>query len=214
MSGDKTVRAKLRDAMAEMGNPTKSKTANVPTKNGGKYQYKYTTLVEVLGIVRPALQSAGLDLMQSVGFTESGLTLRTSVFDDDSELVLDERPMKQCADPQDFGSYETYMRRYALVTAFGLGAEDDDGQRAHQASYQPRKSEHKQSDSSRVAGGVSALMEVSERIKQLTGVSPWTRDTLKPILEPLSDAEKVAWLEKSYTDAKRQLEAAAGGRSA
>lgn len=189
-----TLSAKLRAAMAEMDNPTKSKTANVPTRNGGKYQYKYTTLVEVLGIVRPALQGNGLDLKQSVCFSDNGLILRTSVFDDDGEVVLDERPMKQSQDPQDFGSYETYMRRYALVTAFGLGVEDDDGQRAHQSAYQPKRVQP--SDAERVEKGIKALM----------GVSVWTRETLAPILEPLSDADKVKWLTDAYKEAKRQLE--------
>lgn len=117
---ERTFNKRLIDAMAEMENPTKSKQA---------YKYKYETLEQVLGIVRPALMNNGLMLFQSVKWDErfNGFKLETGVFGESESRIMDERPFHTCDDAQAEGSWETYMRRYALRTAFGLTGEDDDG---------------------------------------------------------------------------------------
>lgn len=194
-----TMRAKLRDAMADMVNPTKSKTASVPTKSGKSYQYQYTTLAEVLGIVRPALQEHGLGLRQSIGFTEAGLTLRTEVFDEDADMTLDERPVYENRDPQGFGSYETYMRRYSLLTAFGLAADDDDGQAAVKSNYQPKRSEEIKLEKS------APRDRIEKGIKALCDISPWTRETLAPMLDGKSEETQVKWLADAYREAQVQM---------
>lgn len=129
-----TIRARLMDAMAEMYNPKKSETATVPTKGGGNYSYRYETLEQLLEIVRPALMAHGLGLTQGVRRIDGTWSLVTSVFDGEDSLSLDERPMRDFPGAQDAGSWETYMRRYALRSAFGLCGEDDDGAAAQRAS--------------------------------------------------------------------------------
>ncbi len=126
---DQTFSARLIAAMADMENPTKSKTAKVPTKSGGSYQYKYETLDQVLSVVRPALSAHGLALTQKQAWSENtnSYVLLTIVFDASDERVMDERPLHDYPDAQAAGSWETYMRRYAIRTAFGLCGEDDDG---------------------------------------------------------------------------------------
>lgn len=118
--------ARLIDAMAEMENPTKSKQA---------YKYKYETLEQVLGIIRPALVKNGLMVTQLIKHNPPAepngkiyWVLETVVFDRNGETkIVDERPIPICDDAQKQGSWETYLRRYALRTAFGLTGEDDDG---------------------------------------------------------------------------------------
>ena len=117
----------LLAAMAEMANPVKSNTAKVPTKNGKSYSYKYESLDQVLACIRPALQRHGLGLSQGIKARSDGAVLETAVFDDLEWLVLDSRPIPEAADAQQRGSWETYLRRYALRSAFGLAGEDDDG---------------------------------------------------------------------------------------
>lgn len=129
-----TIRARLMAAMAEMDNPKKSETATVPTEGGGKYSYRYETLEQLLEIVRPPLMAHGLGLTQGVRRIDGTLSLVTSVFDGEDSLALDERPMRDFPGAQDAGSWETYMRRYALRSAFGLCGEDDDGAAAQRAS--------------------------------------------------------------------------------
>ena len=129
-----TIRARLMAAMAEMDNPKKSETATIPAKGGGKYSYRYETLEQLLEIVRPALMAHGLGLTQGVRRIDGTWSLVTSVFDGEYSLALDERPMRDFPGAQDAGSWETYMRRYALRSAFGLCGEDDDGAAAQRAS--------------------------------------------------------------------------------
>lgn len=112
---------RLMKAMESMENPTKEKQA---------YKYKYETLEQMLGIVRPALANHGIGMTQGQHYDErsGGWVLETCVFDDTNHIVLDVRPIPVCSDAQSAGSWETYMRRYALRTAFGLTGEDDDGE--------------------------------------------------------------------------------------
>jgi hypothetical protein len=113
--------ARLMAAMQLMGNPVKD------TKG---HNYKYAQLDQVMDVVKPALYANGLAVRQGVKVDGDLLTLETVVFDDDNERVMDVRTIEHMTDPQKQGSYETYMRRYALLTVFGLAPEDDDGQSA------------------------------------------------------------------------------------
>lgn len=138
---EQSFESRLIAAMGEMANPSKSSTATVPTKNGGRYTYKYETLDQVLAAVRPPLIKNGIGLTQRQAWDEKTeqYVLQTIVFDEGHRETLDERPMMMPADAQARGSWETYMRRYALRSAFGLAGEDDDGKAAKDyAAQEPR----------------------------------------------------------------------------
>lgn len=124
------LRTRLIEAMGEMTNPAKSNKATVPTKSGKTYTYNYESLDQVLAAIRPPLMAHGIGLTQPMDWNEvTGCwVLRTVVFDAEERLELDVRPVYPTADAQTSGSFETYMRRYALRSAFGLCGEDDDGQ--------------------------------------------------------------------------------------
>lgn len=124
------LRTRLIEAMGEMTNPAKSNKATVPTKSGKTYTYNYESLDQVLAAIRPPLMARGIGLTQPMDWNEvTGCwVLRTVVFDAEERLELDVRPVYPTADAQTSGSFETYMRRYALRSAFGLCGEDDDGQ--------------------------------------------------------------------------------------
>lgn len=119
---ERSFNKRLMDAMAEMVNPVKDKKVEY-----GKTKYNYETLDQVLAIIRPALLNHGLSLVQGVKWTDHGYVLETGAMDESETRILDVRPMPECSDAQAEGSWETYKRRYALRTAFGLTGEDDDG---------------------------------------------------------------------------------------
>lgn len=131
---EETLEDRLVAAMAEMVNPVKSNTATVPTKSG-RYTYKYESLEQVLAAVRSPLLAHGIGLIQQQAWSDKlgDYVLRTEVFFGVDHRVVDERPMVKTSDPQAAGSWETYMRRYALRCAFGLCGEDDDGAAAKAA---------------------------------------------------------------------------------
>lgn len=134
------LRTRLIEAMAEMANPAKSNKATVPTKSGRTYTYNYESLDQVLAAIRPPLMVHGIGLTQPMDWNEvTGCwVLRTVVFDAEERLELDVRPVYPTADAQTSGSFETYMRRYALRSAFGLCGEDDDGQVATNMAREAR----------------------------------------------------------------------------
>ena len=107
--------------MAAMPNPVKDTKA---------YNYRYETLDQVLGIVQPPLMERGMFARQCSTLHEDGqFILYTYIVDtvDDVAHCMDMRPLKYGDDQQRNGSFETYARRYALKTVFGLCGEDDDG---------------------------------------------------------------------------------------
>lgn len=127
MSNETTLREKLIAAQADMANPVKSKAVKA-----GARSYNYEVLSDVLEIVTDALRAHGLGLIQGVRPKSERYELHTGVSDGTEDLILDFRPIEFPADPQVAGSKETYARRYALKTAFGLAGVDDDGEAAHQ----------------------------------------------------------------------------------
>lgn len=121
--------AKLMRALQSMSNPIKDTSG---------HHYKYAQLDQVMDVIKPALEASGLSVRQGIKWFGDKYDLETIVFDESGEHVLDQRPVKIMDDPQKQGSYETYMRRYALLTVFGLAPEDDDGQAA-KPSQKPRE---------------------------------------------------------------------------
>lgn len=171
---DESFRSRLITAMSEMVNPSKSSVATVPTKGGGRYTYKYETLEQMLAAIRPALLSQGLGLTQGMVWDPSrnAYVLRTKVFDSTGEMVLDERPFRDGGNAQELGSWETYMRRYALRTAFGLCGEDDDGaatvrgqQRQQPAPQQPQQTPQPQPEKPSEQWVQSALVLKQECVR-------------------------------------------------
>lgn len=132
-SENATMWDRLCLAQAEMANPVKSKAVKA-----GARSYNYEVLADVLEIVTNALNAHGLALCQGVRMLDVGVyTLETGFACGDVRLILDVRPIDFPADPQAAGSKETYARRYALKTAFGLAGVDDDGEAAHRAAEMP-----------------------------------------------------------------------------
>ena len=95
-----------------------------PVKDTKAYNYQYATLSQVKEIVDKACADHGIGYMQ---FQVDG-NLHTVVIDSETNetIVTDVRKLSYGND-QARGSSETYQRRYALLTVFGLAPEDDDG---------------------------------------------------------------------------------------
>lgn len=171
------------DAMAEMENPKKEKPG---------YNYKYETLEQVLGIVRPALSNNGLMLTQGQRYDEQsgGWVLETAVFDGSTQVVMDTRKIEEYSDAQKAGSWETYMRRYALRTAFGLTGEDDDGAATKGAGRQNPTAKRNTAASSDIVMGAKvtemasdALMEkIDGKVEELAKMRGVTFDEAKDAL--------------------------------
>lgn len=115
----------MAKAFAEIEAATKS--ANNP-----HYKSKYADLGAVIDAVKPALIKHGLFFTQRSHPAENGVSVETVLHHEGGEELslgtLFVPANKQ--DAQGFGSALTYCRRYSLMTAFGVPAEDDDGNAA------------------------------------------------------------------------------------
>lgn len=100
------------------------------------FKSKYADLPAVIAAIKPALVKHGLAFTQPCQPSEDGVTVQTVLHHASGEM-LDLGSLFVPAnkrDAQGFGSALTYARRYALVSAFGVPTEDDDGNAAS-ASY-------------------------------------------------------------------------------
>lgn len=104
----------------------------------GVYDNKYVTLHQLLDKVIPILNKHGLVLLQYVQHAGDQHVLQTVISDDVSANTgLESATLMtlKSEDPQAQGSAITYARRYALMSMLGMvGEEDDDGQRATEAT--------------------------------------------------------------------------------
>ena len=96
------------------------------------FKSKYADLTSVIDAIKPVLAKHNLAFYQRPQPSENGVLVQTILRHATGEEVdlgtLYVPANKQ--DAQGFGSALTYARRYALMTAFGVPAEDDDGNAA------------------------------------------------------------------------------------
>jgi len=99
------------------------------------FKSKYADLAHVVEGVIPALNDAGVGVIQAPGFDGDLVSVTTTLLHESGACVtstLHLRPSKN--DPQGVGSAITYARRYSLLAMTGAAPEDDDG---NAASRQP-----------------------------------------------------------------------------
>ena len=121
----KTVAAAFVKAKRMFGPALKDKT-------NPAFRSKYADLGACLEAVEDALLSNGIALIQQTFEDPAGVTVETVFLHESGEELrggkLHVPASKQ--DPQGYGSALTYARRYSLMTACGIAAEDDDGNAA------------------------------------------------------------------------------------
>ena len=119
------IRTRFYAALCDMENPVKD-------SENPHFKSSYASLGAVLSTVKPCLQKHGLMLQQRVEYVLDGAwALSTYIIDATGDkMQVDSRPFSFSGTPQQNGSEETYLRRYALMCCMGLSAEDDDGNAA------------------------------------------------------------------------------------
>ena len=122
-----TIHSAMAAAFAEIETAIKTNTGQV-----GQQKYKYADIASVIDAIKPALVNHGLFFIQKPEPSERGVTIETVIGHSGGETMSLGTlfvPANK-SDAQGYGSALTYARRYALVTAFGVPVEDDDGNAA------------------------------------------------------------------------------------
>jgi len=140
----------LASAQAKMGKALKS--ANNP-----HFKSKYADLASVTEACMPALNEAGIAVIQPTGEDETGRYVETMLIHGPSGEVLKCRVplIVQKNDMQGYGSAVTYARRYGLMSMSGIAPEDDDGNAA--AKSPPRQQAPKEPPACAVAEATTML---------------------------------------------------------
>lgn len=124
----KTIAAAFVQAKRKFGPALKDKT-------NPQFRSKYADLGACIDAVEDALLSEGIAFYQETFHDEAGITVETVLLHEGGESLrcgkLHVPASKR--DPQGFGSALTYARRYSLMAACGIAAEDDDGNAAAKA---------------------------------------------------------------------------------
>lgn len=125
-------------AQAEWPKFVKSETAKVRTKAGADYSYSYIPLEAVLKGVSSQLKHVGLAVMQEPASAPGLVGVRTVLMHITGQwIAFDELLLPAGPDAQTAGSAMSYARRYSLMSALGIAAEDDDGQAASRPKASP-----------------------------------------------------------------------------
>ena len=116
----------LAEAQKNMEQPVLDSVGR--TGRGGGRTYKYASLASVRKAVFPPCNELGIFVTQHF---DGNNTLITEAYLGEQAVVLDKRNVTLTGRAQEDGSNETYAKRYALCSVFGLaGIEDDDGEAA------------------------------------------------------------------------------------
>lgn len=108
------------------------------TSSNPHFRSKYADLAGCLEAVNDALLANGIAVFQETSLCEDGVIVETVFLHDSGETLrggkLHVPASKQ--DPQGYGSALTYARRYSIMAACGIAAEDDDGNAASRPRIQ------------------------------------------------------------------------------
>lgn len=131
------IAAAIVAALGDLTNVTKEHKGG-----GGGKTYTYANLPDLIDATRPKLHEHGLVALTPIHDHPDGLACTVVLLHTSGER-MDFGPFAFPAgrDAQATGSWITYVRRYALLAALGMGAEDDDGQSAQAAPARQQRAQ-------------------------------------------------------------------------
>ncbi len=111
------------------------------TSTNPAFRSKYAKLENCIEAVIDALNDNGIMLMQPTHLCEDGVIVETMFLHESGEQLSNGKLHVPASkhDAQGYGSALTYARRYSLLAACGIAAEDDDGEAASKHKPAPAK---------------------------------------------------------------------------
>jgi hypothetical protein len=111
------------------------------TSTNPAFRSKYAKLENCIEAVIDALNDNGVMLMQPTHLCEDGVIVETMFLHESGEMLSNGKLHVPATkhDAQGYGSALTYARRYSLLAACGIAAEDDDGEAASKPKAAPSK---------------------------------------------------------------------------
>jgi hypothetical protein len=202
----KELIAALIKAQGEFDKVRRGETANIPTKNGAQFSYKYADLETCIAATLPALRENGLLVVQTFSVIDGKSALVTTLYHTSGEYMQGSQLIesKDPGDPQKMGASSTYARRYGYLAILGIAPEDDDAEIAtkphsskplpqakpEQKKEQP-KTENKDIKGEIVSGGYNVAKKRSEYVVRIGEDEQITVFIKKPLNTELIETSKV-----------------------
>lgn len=127
------AREAFADAMAEFQGrcPQIVKRRGVSLTGGGRADYKYASLDDIMRIVQPILSDCGVSVSFSASISENGMidvtcTLRRGIHAEPHTMSVPAPAQMRVNDTQKVGAALSYAKRYALCAALNIQVVDED----------------------------------------------------------------------------------------
>ena len=171
------------------------------------FRSDYMTLDGILNSVKPILAEVNIGVMQTIETNDRDVTCTTILLHDSGRVMTGTATVHADKDtPQGFGSAITYARRYGIASLLGIAdCEDDDGNKAEEATKKAKKAQPKkaavatkepevvQPESKQVlskqqveqilnAFDTNFHIDVNQLEQKVGPVDSWTSDTRKNLL--------------------------------
>jgi hypothetical protein len=197
--GDKASFAKAF-VTAQKGMESVKKASSNPA-----FKSKYADLSEVVEAVVPALNAAGIGVMQFPAFDGETVSITTVFLHESGASVtgtLGLRPSK--FDPQGVGSATTYGRRYSLLAMTGTAPEDDDGNAASGPRQEYRRDEPPRREEPRRPAALVAAEAAIIMLDSVEACDKWQADN-KAMLNAIDDNDVFNAIAKAWKARRASL---------
>jgi hypothetical protein len=165
------------------------------TSSNPHFRSKYADLSGCLEAVNDALLNAGIAVYQETSESDTGVVVETVFLHESGEVLRGGKLHVPAAkhDPQGYGSALTYARRYSLMAACGIAAEDDDGNAASRTKSRANPLD-KVSDTTPRSEAVSAytlrLPQQEEPVSVHQSADAWV-DAYAGLMKRVEDSAKI-----------------------
>lgn len=165
------------------------------TSSNPHFRSKYADLSGCLEAVNDALLNAGIAVYQETSESDTGVVVETVFLHESGEMLRGGKLHVPAAkhDPQGYGSALTYARRYSLMAACGIAAEDDDGNAASRTKSRANPLD-KVSDTAPRSEAVSAytlrLPQQEEPVSVHQSADAWV-DAYAGLMKRVEDSAKI-----------------------
>jgi hypothetical protein len=167
--------------------PKKTKTAKMERDGKRLYEYKYSTLDDLIEATRPALTGVGICVVQNPKIDGAKVSVSTILCHAKGRWISDPVTLQaQSSAAQHIGAALTYARRYSMSTTLGVAAEDDNDVEGQE----PTTRKVQAPDDKPTSGSASTAPKAGEVYKGNKG-----KDDKKPA-KPAADTKPIKYATK------------------
>ncbi len=135
------------------------------------YRSQYADLATCIEAVDDSFLNNGIVMYQETFQDDSGVTVETVLLHESGEVIRCGKLHVPAAklDPPGYGSALTYARRYSLMAACGIAAEDDDGRSAEKKDEAPEPSKEEIEEAVKIlrAASVKGMKEFTKSVNEI-----------------------------------------------